>query len=103
MDCMIGVERTAIRSKPNARNSSTDKGDAGRNIVVAIARSDEWQVKTSGRSGQRRQDAAERLNLPVQPECCCLYRECSFSRAGSRGRVEVSFGALPDNIDGVLR
>lgn len=61
IDFMMGVERTAIRSRPNARNSTTDKGDAGRNMVAVDAAEEPAPgPRRTGRvSSQRRRDAAE--------------------------------------------
>lgn len=60
MDFMIGVERTEIRRRPKARNSSTDKGDAGRSIVAESASNVvRGRMRSGDGSDQRRQDAAE--------------------------------------------
>lgn len=68
MDLMIGVERTEIRRRPKARNSSTDKGDAGRSIVAEEGASNavRRQMRSGGGSGQRRQDAAEGALFPTK-------------------------------------
>lgn len=39
---MMGVERTEIRSRPNAINSKADKGVAGRSMLMA---EDSWELR----------------------------------------------------------
>lgn len=56
MDFMMGVERTAIKSKPKAMSNSTDKGDAGRSILTANVGAEPMPGtrRTGKESGQRR-------------------------------------------------
>lgn len=50
--CMIGVDRTEIRSRPKARRSRIDKGVAGRSIVAEVGRRLGAQVDFGGPEGR---------------------------------------------------
>lgn len=78
MACMIGVDRTEINSRPNATNSSTDRGVAGRSMMTAVDRSNGSRERGSrwASLGQRRQDAAKRSGIPSKPRFGgLLYRD----------------------------
>lgn len=64
MAWIIGVDRTEIRSRPNANRSRIDRGVAGRSIVAEVGRRLEaqWIGERTGGPGQRRQDAARKVD-----------------------------------------
>lgn len=70
MAWIIGVERTEIRSKPKAMNSSADKGVAGRSMMTAVDCSETCRERQTvgGGSGQRRQDAARNWRPQSRPK-----------------------------------